>query len=283
MMQTRNWTPNRFKRACFGTALALVAAATAAPSRADVVADWNALATSTINATGYPAVTPEEQRPTYMLDLATVHVALYDAVTAIAGDYQPFAAAPSTSAAGASIDSAAGAATCRVLQGLFPNRSAVYATACAGFQPGSPGSAAQTQGVAVGVEVADAVLALRANDGRATAATYTPSGGPGNFAPFPNTPTPANVFLPYVRPFAVTSAAQFRAYGPPALGSRVYTRDFREVKAVGGTVSTIRTPDQEELARYATKAPPTYWPRNLRRFASAERTVAENARLQALL
>ena len=40
--------------------------------------------------------TPEEARPNYAVDLATVHVAIYDAVMAIAGTHQPYAIPPAS-------------------------------------------------------------------------------------------------------------------------------------------------------------------------------------------
>ncbi len=258
-------------------------AAPAGATAANPIADWNALGATTVNATGFPAVTPEEQRPQYQLDLATLNVAMYDAVTAIAGKYRPFAIKPTSPTQGASVDSAAGAAACRVLQALYPSRATVYAGACTGYQISSPGTPAHTLGVVVGIEVAEGVIALRANDGRSTQATYTSTGAPGNFVTFPTTTTPVNVFGPYVKPFTLTGPSQFRSYGPPGLGSAAFARDFNEVKALGGTVSTERTAEQEELARFATEPPPQFWPRNLRRFAIPQRSVLENVRLQAML
>ena len=178
---------------------------------------------------------------------------------------------------------ARGAATCRVLQVLFPNRAPVYSQACAGYLPSSTGTPAHLKGVAVGVDVADKILALRKDDGRSTVVTYTPTGTPGSFVPFPPTPTPAGINVPFVRPFTMTSASQFRAYGPPDLTSARYARDLNESKAVGGAVSAIRTPEQEELARFATENPGIYTPRLIRSFADDSRSVVQNARLQAMM
>ena len=70
--------------------------------------------------------TAEEQRPNFSVDLATLHVAIYDAVNAIVGTHKPFGAAPATSATGASQEAAAAAAAYGVLKGLFPeSRGAV--------------------------------------------------------------------------------------------------------------------------------------------------------------
>ena len=109
--------------------------ATAGAVKADVIADFNEIGARTAAPTGipapYPAVTDEEKRTVSWVDLATMHLAMYDAVVAIEGKYQPYAVTPLSPAAGASSTAAAGAAACAVLQGLFPNRSPQYAADCA--------------------------------------------------------------------------------------------------------------------------------------------------------
>ena len=89
--------------------------------------------------------------------------------------------------------------------------------------------------------------------------------------------------FPYIKPFALTSASQFRAPGPPTLDSSTYAADFNETKAYGSATSTVRTDAQTENARFATDPPPRYWPRNLRQFATASQSLVENARLMAML
>jgi hypothetical protein len=61
-----------------------------------------------------------------VFDLATVHLAMYDAVTAIVGGYKLYGPWPATRAHGTPQVAAVGAAACRVLFGLFPNRLPVY-------------------------------------------------------------------------------------------------------------------------------------------------------------
>lgn len=280
----RNTSADRRPGARCTLALGGLVALATTPSQASVVADWDAIAAATVTApaAAYPAVTPEEQRPNYSLDLPTVHVAMYDAAVAVAGRYEPFATHV-TAPQGASIDAAVGAAACRVLGALFPNRAPVYGAACAGFAPGAGGGAAHAAGVAVGIQAADGIIALRANDGRLTNVAYVPTGAPGDFAPSPAGSTPVNIYLPYVRPFAIKSAAQFRADGPPALGSLQYAEDFAQVAALGAAGSTVRTAEQEEIARFHTEPPPLFWPRNFRRFFAADRPVVDNARLAAIL
>ena len=151
----------------------------ATPSNA--VAYWNKIATDTINVAPAATGTAEEQRPNISVDLATVHVAIYDAVNAIVGTHKAFGATPATSAAGASQEAAAAAAAYGVLKGLFPNRAAQYQAAYDDFIAAIPADDAKTRGIAVGTEVATAIVALRANDGRSTTVAYTAGTAPGNF------------------------------------------------------------------------------------------------------
>jgi hypothetical protein len=95
-------------------ALALAALlSSAGAARADVIVDFNAIDARTATPTGipatYPAVTDEEKRTLSWVDLATIHLAMYDAVVAIDGKYQPYAVTPKSSAAGAFTSTAAGA------------------------------------------------------------------------------------------------------------------------------------------------------------------------------
>jgi hypothetical protein len=53
-------------------------------ARADVVTDWNAIAVQTILAGGRPA------GGSPFLDIATVHLAVHDAVAAIDGQFRPY-------------------------------------------------------------------------------------------------------------------------------------------------------------------------------------------------
>ena len=249
------------------------------PTPSNVVAYWNKIASDTINVAPAATGTPEEQRPNISVDLATVHVAIYDAVNAIVGTHTTFAATPTTPAAGASQEAAAAAATYGVLKGLFPNRSAQYQAAYDAFVAVIPADDAKTRGIAIGTEVATAIVALRANDGRFTAVTYTAGTGPGNFRGV----NPVGVTNRFIRPFALTSLSQFRASPPPALDSAAYATDFNEVFALGAIISSMRSADQLEAARFHTEGPPTFLSRNYRAFAMDSRSLADNARGMAML
>jgi hypothetical protein len=91
-------------------------------------------------------------------------------------------------------------------------------------------------------------------------------------------------YQPFVRPFALTRASQFRAYGPPDLTSERFARDFNETKLMGSATSTVRTDEQTEIGRFHTENPTTFWSRNLRNFvASRNLKLVDEARLLAQL
>lgn len=265
---------------------------TVATTHANVVSYWNDIANQTVNA-GVPAPsasgsgsastpTAEEQRPSYHVDLATVHVAIYDAVSAIDGRYQPFAITATAPSADASIDAAASAAAYGVLRALFPNRGAQYQAAYDSRVAAMPAGAAKARGLAVGSEVAAAMVALRANDGRdVTLAPYLSSAVPGKFRSA--NPRPFNRYVPFIKAFSLTRIDQFRPPPPPALDSAAYATAFNESKAGGGTRSATRSAEQLEIARFHTEVPALFVTRNLGRFASSTPDVAEAARLMAFI
>jgi hypothetical protein len=238
------------------------------------VSTWNEVATTTINLPASVTGTPEEQRPNTAVDLATVHVAIYDAVMAIAGTHQPYAITPTVTTTGASQEAAVAAAAYRVLLGLFPSRTAQYQTAYDTFLASLPDGPAKTQGLAVGAEVAAGILALRANDGRSVVlAPYVPGSAPGQF----RGTNPIGRPNAFIKPFALTTIDQFRAPGPPALSSAAYAADLNETKALGSATSSVRTTEETEVARFNAESSNTFWPRNLRTFAMTNRSVAEHA------
>ena len=232
----------------------------------NAVSTWNEIASATVNVPGAATGTPEEKSPNFAADLATVHVAIYDAVMAIVGTHQPYAVIPPSADADASQEAAVASAAYRVLLGLFPARAA--------------DGPAKTKGIAIGAEAAAAVLALRANDGRSVVlATYVPGTGPGQFRGL----NPVGRNGPYIKPFALTSNAQFRAPPPPALTSATYAADFNETRLLASATSTTRTADQSQLALFGTATPPLYLESNLRMFATTSRSIAEHARLMAMV
>jgi hypothetical protein len=239
---------------------------------ADIVTDWSLVATQA-RAGG--------------VEFAIVHAAMFDAVNAIERRYAPYKIVPSSPRHGASPEAAAAAAAHRALVTLFPEQAvtldATYATSLATL----PNDAARAKGIALGEEVANAMVALRANDGRAASApVYVFGSGPGVYqqtTPYPPSGQPVNTLLPNVTPLVIASASQFRAYGPPGLTSARYLRDLEEVRQYGSLGSTVRTDTQSEIGQFHTENPTQFWGRNLSNFvASRHLGTLKSARLMAL-
>ena len=248
----------------------------------NAVSFWNHVANRTLHTASTNDSTPEERRPAYQLDLSTLHLAIYDAVSAIDGRYRSYAIVPRAAAAGASLDAAAGAAAYGVLHALFPNRVASYQADYDSFVAAIPAGEAKSRGLALGREVAAGIVALRADDGRSVAlAPFVSASAPGHFRSA--NATPLNRHLSSVRLFSLTSASQFRPGGPPPLDSADYARDLNETQALGGTVSTARTAVELEIARFHSEPPSPFLTRNFGRFASSTSDVAEAARLMAFV
>jgi hypothetical protein len=163
---------------------------------------------------------------------------------------------------------------------LYPSRSATWQPPYDQGLAAIPESDAKARGIAIGREVGAKILALRQNDGRSVVlAAYVPGTAPGRF----RGSNPINQFMPYMKPFALTSLSQVRAPGPAALDSAQYASDVNETKAMAGTASTARSAQQTEVARFHTEPPPAFQGRNYRKFAASRTALVDNARLSAQL
>jgi hypothetical protein len=85
-----------------------------------------------------------------------------------------------------------------------------------------------------------------------------------------------------MRAFTLSSPAQFRADGPPALTSASYAEAFDEVKELGRAGGAALSPEQQETARFHTENPNLFWPRASRVFMN-QSSLLENARFGAML
>ena len=84
---------------------------------------------------------------------------------------------------------------------------------------------AKDDGLAVGVAAADAILALRADDGTDADTSYTPGTERGEYQLTPPDFAPAfRPTLGQVAPFAIENGAQFRLPPPPTLRSERYAQ-----------------------------------------------------------
>jgi hypothetical protein len=215
--------------------------------RADTVTDWNRIAVQEVITAG-----TARPGPSGALDLAMVQLAVYDAVQAIVGEYQPYHCV--IPGASGSPDSAAAKAARDVLVSRFPSRAVAIEAIYQQYLLDHPTMDANDPGVAVGTQAAACIIALRANDGSFPNPPPAPFFGYAVTGVWRSTP-PANApmaapWLGFVTPFALTSPSQFRAQDPPALNSPEYTRDYEEVKLLGKSDSTARTAEQTDLANF---------------------------------
>jgi membrane-associated phospholipid phosphatase len=152
-----------------------------------------------------------------------------------------------------------------VLVALFPAQQATLDTAYAASLSPIFDTSGKAAGITWGETVADAVLALRANDGStATVASPLPIGA---FWWTPTPPALAPALLsqwPQVTPWAVSNPDHFLNAPPPAPSSADYTRAFNEVKRLGRDAGSARTAEQTRIALFwadgaGTVTPPGHW------------------------
>jgi hypothetical protein len=213
----------------------------------NVVTEWNAIAQDAIVTIGAQPI----QRSQLWMTL--VHVAIYDAVTSINGEYEQFKVTPAHLRP-ASRDAAAIAAAHGILVRLLPSQQATLDAARERSLAPIRDGAKKDNGIAIGEEVSSRLLEI--HDGVIPTVTYTPGAGPGVWQPTP--PAFANALLPgfaQITPFALASASQFRPGPPPSLSSSVWTKDYNEVMAFGVATGSLRTPDRRRLGASTPSTP----------------------------
>jgi hypothetical protein len=244
---------------------------------ADQVTDWNAIMLER---------TAAENSQTQARFAAITHLAVFEAVNAIGGGYEPYLRSTRAADPSASPQAAAIAAAHGVLKNYFPSAAATLDGERARSLASIPDGASKTSGIAAGEAAAGAVIALRANDGASATMTYTPVPGAGVYQPTPPAFAAATlVHWGRVTPFGLARNDQFRPGPPPGMRSAEYRRDYDEVKSVGGVNSTTRPDDRADLARFASRAGPVAVWNSVAKQVSEEApaSLAANARLFALV
>jgi len=238
---------------------------------ADVVTDANQKSADI--ASRHPAT------PISVRMMAIVQVSVFEGVNAISGRYPTFRVTMSP-APGASMDAAVAAAMRTALLKLMPAQQAAIDADYQALLAGVPDGPAKASGIAVGEQAATAVLASCANDGSAAPDMYRPHTTPGLYVP---TVIPAVPHWGKRKPWVMDRPDQFRPGPPPALTSDTWTRDFNEVKTLGGKNSAQRTPEQTAIAKFwEATAPAVYWPVARSVATAPGRDVTDNARLLAV-
>jgi hypothetical protein len=210
------------------------------PASPNVINDWALIAQNTIA----PTVVGSGQNAYG----AMVPIAMYDAVVAIEGGYEPYTA-PVMAPSDADVTAAVATAAYRVLHERFPAQQASldsqYASYMSGIDDGQP----KLDGTAVGEAVAQQLLAVRAGDHLETC-TGNCSTTWAQPTPFPAGSIPQGADLYFVRPWTMRRADQFRPEGPLLLTSVEYADDWAETRDWGAGTSTRRSSYDDDTARF---------------------------------
>ena len=205
--------------------------------------------------------------------LAIVHIAIFDAVNAIAGRYESYSkltrARPVTSTRAAIAQAAHD-----TLLFLYPSQAARFDLSLAQALEPIPNGPAKSDGIELGRHAAVAILALRADDGYPAdyeepllGTDFIPNDAPGKWRqdPISRVPIAMGAHWGKIKPFVLKSGDQFRAPIPPPLESPAYATAYHEVKRLGGCgldpadcpggpdghqTPTDRTPGQTEIGLY---------------------------------
>jgi len=259
---------------------------------------WNEIALEAIKDTS--------TAPTYATRLLVMEsVAVYDVINAIEHDPLFMADLDRPVRGRISAEVAIAQAAYDVLMGIYSSDSGPYAGSAVlredlqaeltASLAESPDGAAEQRGIRLGHDIAQSILAQRADDGWDVVVDPQTEIGtnPGEWRPTP--PGFANPLAPHwgdVTPWAVKTAQQFMPEAPPILTSNEYAEAYNDTKQLGATDSEqlgFRTAEQTQIALFwadgaGTHTPPGHWNKIAGEVAQAEgRTTAEIAGLFAEL
>jgi hypothetical protein len=239
--------------------VALGIVATPMISKADEARFWNDIALKVIS-------TSSTAPPIATRNLAMASIAQVDAVNAISGFTKGYSYQGVSAMSNASKEAAVAAAAYSTLKSLFPTQQAMIDQAYSERRAAFGDSAQVVEGLRLGMESAQSILAKRANDGSANAGgTFIGSNEVGAWRP--TGPANAPGLLPgwgKVESFTGFNPNQFGVPTPPALSSSQYATAYNEVKLLGAANSTIRTAEQTQIAKIwaagaGTVTPPGMW------------------------
>lgn len=207
---------------------------------ADVVFEWNQIIQDTV---------PSPQGVLTPRYFALAHIAMFDAINALEGEFEPYHVRLLWS--GGSPEAAAAQAAHDVMVAIHPAAAATYDAALA-RQLGTAPSGFVLRGAALGAHVASEILAWRKNDGWVVSPfpAYSEPLLPGRWQPTP--PANANAAFTHLQkaaPLALASSTQFLPPPPPAITSERYATDLNEVRLIGRSVGSTRTEQQTLIAR----------------------------------
>jgi len=282
------------------------------PLPGNVVSDWNAIAQNALQPMpmpGMPMPMGNISMATAFVYLTYTQTAVYNALLMVEGGYKPYTAVPNIKMflpivasdapadapkvsykpkavidPTASREAAVATAAFRVLEHYLAADTALVASLLSKYEDTLsliPPGPAKTAGIAIGEKAAADIIALRTGDGLLATGTYTvPAPGPGVWQPASmpggGTVPPIDPWMAKLKPFTFDVPSQFRDLvgSPWALDSAEWAAQFNAVKQYGAT-STVRTPEQTDIAMFWTT-------NNVIQFNAAYRDVAARESMDLL-
>lgn len=214
---------------------------------------------------------------------AMMHLAMHDAVNAVAPRFRQYAFYGRDSLADAA--TAAAQAAHDVMLSQYPNAGPALDLELGRTLALAPNGSPSSRGRELGRQSAAAILTARRGDGWDVEGTYAYRDKIGAYRTTP----PWNGFVAqpgfrYAKPFGLETPGQFRPSSPPALHSPEYAQAVNEVKRFGRADSRERTADQTGYAVWWMEFAEGSLNRLSRRLATEHRlSLAQAARLFALL
>ncbi|WP_328383875.1 carbohydrate binding domain-containing protein [Micromonospora zamorensis] len=224
----------------------------------DPILYWNGVLLRTYQALDLPPTSSSREA-------AILHAAMHDAAVSVTGVGNPYRVRVPVSYPGTmdnvvapSLHAAIDRAAYDVLTALYGGQGQSYTQALAGavaLRPSGVNAAEVARGDTVGAAAATANLQARANDGSGNNTPYQLDAVPGSWRPT-NGKAAVSPNWGLVTPFALTSGRQFRP-GLPAgvtggyadlLGEQEYRDQVQEIRDYGGQTSSLRTPEQTQIA-----------------------------------
>ncbi|RAO60220.1 carbohydrate binding domain-containing protein [Micromonospora saelicesensis] len=224
----------------------------------DPILYWNGILLATYKALDLPPTSSSREA-------AILHAAMHDAAVSVTGVGNPYRVRVPVSYPGTmdnvvapSLHAAIDRAAYDVLTALYTRNGRSFTdalTRAVERRPSGVNDAEEARGDTVGAAAAAANLQARANDGSDNNTAYpVQENVPGAWRPT-NGKAAVSPNWGLVTPFALTSGQQFRP-GLPAdatgyadlLGKQEYRTQVQEIRDYGGRTSSLRTPEQTQIA-----------------------------------
>jgi hypothetical protein len=209
---------------------------------------WNGIA---VNASVLVAKQAPAQSYIY---ISFAQAAVYDAVVAIEGGFQPYHFQMAGHHHNASVDAAVATAAHDVLVHYFPAQQATFDADLATSLAAVVNTPNKADGIAIGQASAASLIAFRQGDGLEANIGFTMPAPAIGVWQLPAGQSPQIPWLSKLRPFMLNSPDQFRPGPPPAVNSAEYAASYNETQYFGGANSLYRNAQMTDIARFWTSS-----------------------------